>query len=177
MKEIVQEPTPVLRETARAVPEEWFGSEKLTRLVEDMSRALDREPEGVALAAPQVAVPYRMFIVRMDRTRPVAPAAQGEKAPPPEPEVEAYINPEIVKRSRRSSRVEEGCLSVRGVYGLARRHERVTLRARRVDGTSVTRGAGGLLAQIFEHELDHLNGVLFIDHAENLVRLTHGVAA
>ncbi|MDP2593761.1 MAG: peptide deformylase [bacterium] len=183
MKEIVQDGAPVLREVAKPMPESWFGSAKLEKLVADMTEALDKEPDGVALAAPQVGEPLRLFIVRVDRTLP-APPTEGEPAPP-SPEatkgtalerpavVEVYANPHIRKTSRRRMRADEGCLSVRGVYGAVNRHERVTLSARRPDGSHFTRGAGGLLAQIFEHEVDHLDGVLFTDSAENIVRIEH----
>ena len=169
MKTIVQDGDPVLRGTAAAVPEELFGSPKLQGIIRDMADALDQEPDGVALAAPQLGIPYRLFIVRRDRT--LAPPPEG--APPHEAQVDVYINPEIIRSSRRRARVDEGCLSVRGMYGTTMRHERVTIRAQHENGTSFTRGGGGLLAQIFEHEIDHLNGILFIDHAENLVHISH----
>lgn len=171
MKEIVQDGTPVLRKTAEPVPEELFGSAELTRLIARMEKALDGEPDGVALAAPQIGVSYRLFIVRKDRTLPSVTPEEGSVPVPPETEV--YINPEIIKTSRRRARADEGCLSVRGTYGTTLRHERVTVRARRPDGTWFERGGGGLLAQIFEHEIDHLNGMLFIDHAEHLIHITH----
>ena len=184
MKEIVQDGLPaqagaeVLRETAKPVPKELFGSDELARLIADMGEALDRELEGVALAAPQVGVSYRLFIVRKDRTLPPTNAPQGgasgelpAKKEVLAPQVEVYINPEIVKTSRKRAQSDEGCLSVHGVYGTTNRHERVTIRAQRADGARFERGAGGLTAQIFEHEIDHLNGILFIDHAERLVRL------
>ncbi|TSC70007.1 MAG: methionyl-tRNA formyltransferase, partial [Parcubacteria group bacterium Gr01-1014_49] len=176
MKEIVQDGAPVLRGTAEPVPEKLFGSPELARLVKDMEEALDKEIEGVALAAPQIGVPYRLFIVRKDRTLPFQKEGpkKGPPAPPPAPEVEVYVNPEILKTSRKRANMDEGCLSVRGIYGTTSRHERVTIRARRPDGSNVERGAGGLMAQIFEHEVDHLNGILFIDHAKNLVRISHG---
>ena len=157
---------------AKPVPEELFGSAELVTIIKDMKDALDPELEGVALAAPQIAVPYRIFVVRKDRTLPPPPAEEAPSAPPP-PEYEVYINPEIVKTSRKRVPMDEGCLSVRGVYGTAKRHERVTLRARTVDGTRFERSAGGLMAQIFEHETDHLNGTLFIDHATHLVEIHH----
>ncbi|MBU6321633.1 MAG: peptide deformylase [Patescibacteria group bacterium] len=172
MKEIVQEGAEVLREVAAPVEESAFGSEELAKLVADMTDALEAEPDGVALAAPQVGVSERVFIVRMDRVDvPLLP--EGEEAPAaPRPAlVDVYVNPEIVKTSRRRQTADEGCLSVRGIYGTTHRHERVTLRARREDGSRFERGAGGLLAQIFEHEVDHLNGVLFIDAAEDLVEV------
>lgn len=173
MKEIVQDGDNVLREVAKPVPEELFGTAKITRLINDMAKALDPRPEGVALAAPQIGVSYRLFIVRKDRTLPPLPVSKKGEEPAERPaEVEVYINPEIIKTSRKKARGDEGCLSVRDIYGVTKRHERVTIRARRPDGSTFERGAGGLLAQIFEHEMDHLNGILFTDHAEHLVQFT-----
>jgi len=178
MKEIVQDGALVLREIANPVPEELFGSPELANIIGDMTEALDRELEGVALAAPQIDVPYRIFVVRKDRTIPLPQIPEGAPLPPPLPaEIEVYINPEIVKTSRRRAKADEGCLSVRGVYGSTRRHERVTIKARRVDGITFERGGGGLMAQIFEHEIDHLNGILFIDHAEHLIHIPHATVA
>lgn len=177
MKEIVQDGTSVLREVAKPVPEEMFGTPLLAQIIEDMKEALDPELEGVALAAPQIAIPYRLFIVRKDRTVTPPPMKEGERLPPLTPENEIYINPEIVKTSRKRAHMDEGCLSVRGVYGTTNRHERVTIRARALDGSRFERGAGGLIAQIFEHEIDHLNGTLFIDHAERLIHITHDPVA
>lgn len=180
MKDIVQDGEKVLREVAKPVPEEKFGSAELSRLIDEMTVALDGFPEGVALAAPQVGVSWRLFIVRKDRTLPVntqgstlARNAQGQTL---KPEVEVYVNPEIVKTSRKRARADEGCLSVHGIYGTTKRHERVTIKARRPDGSHLQRGAGGLMAQIFEHEVDHLNGILFTDHAEHLIRIPSGFA-
>jgi peptide deformylase len=137
-----------------------------------MKEALDPQLEGVALAAPQIGVPYRIFIVRKDRTLPPSEKnSPDEKTLPAD--VEIYINPEIVKTSKKKERMDEGCLSVRGVYGITERHERARIRARRPDGSKVERGGSGIMAQIFEHEIDHLNGILFIDHAENLISTDH----
>lgn len=176
MKEIVQDGEPVLREIALPVPEDVFGSAELASLIKDMSTALDAEPDGVALAAPQVGVSWRLFIVRQDRVDPPSlPATEGTAPTEPnerEAIVDVYINPEITKTSRKRAKADEGCLSVRGVYGTTNRHERVTIAAQRPDGTRFTRGGGGLLAQIFEHEVDHLNGILFIDTAENMLAVS-----
>jgi peptide deformylase len=174
MKEIVQDGAKVLKETAKPVPEEMFGSAKLTRLIKEMTDALDKELEGVALAAPQVGISWRLFIVRVDRTLPPPMANNVEVGlPQTKPQIETYINPEIIKTSRKRALMDEGCLSVRGVYGTTKRHERVSIRARRADGTCFTRGGGGIMAQIFEHEIDHLNGILFTACAEHLVEIKH----
>src|SRR3989338_1614292 len=104
MREIVQDGAEVLREIAKPVPEKLFGSAELAKLIRDMEEALDEKPEGVALAAPQVGVSYRLFIVRKDRTLPPTPSNQGSTlnpnsqggtliAPLSTPEVEIYINP------------------------------------------------------------------------------------
>ena len=167
MKEIVQDGAEVLRGIAKPVPEEMFGTSELAEIIKDMEAALDPHPEGVAIAAPQIGLPYRIFVVRMDRTLP--PPAEGE--PESAPQNDVYINPEIIKTSRKRVRMDEGCLSTHRIFGTTLRHERATVRARRPDGSRFERGGGGVLAQIFQHEVDHLNGILFTDHAENLVEL------
>ena len=169
MKEIVQKDALVLRKTSKPVPKAMFGTKKLATLIADMSEALDAAPDGVALAAPQIGVLLRVFIVRYDRTLP--PSAAG--APVRAADVGVYINPQFVKSSRRRELVDEGCLSVRGIYGHTLRHSRATIRALRADGGAFERGGGGILAQIFEHEMEHLEGTLFIDHAEDLVEAKH----
>lgn len=154
----------MLRRIADLVPEKDFGSSKLADTVEQMLDALDKERDGVALAAPQIGISLRIFVVRHERMHP-----EEEKS---EPDIGVYINPEIVKTSRKRVLMDEGCLSVRRVYGKTDRHERATVRARGVDGKVFERGGGGILAQAFQHEIEHLNGILFIDHATDLVEIT-----
>ena len=173
MEKIVQNGAAILRDVAVPVPEELFGTSKLTAILTKMEKALDPEMEGVALAAPQIAIPYRIFLVRMDRTMPPPPMEEHATRVAPVAQNVFYINPKILKTSRKTTPMDEGCLSVRGVYGTTNRHERVTISARTPDGASIERGAGGLLAQIFEHEIDHLNGILFIDQATHLIEIKH----
>jgi peptide deformylase len=78
------------------------------------------------------------------------------------------INPRIIKTSKRTRIVGEGCLSIPELYGEVKRFTNATLRALDEDGSEYERGAGGLLAQIFQHEVDHLDGILFIDRAERV---------
>ena len=164
MTSIVQDGEPVLRKIAPPVPEELFGTEELSKIITDMTESLDAQPDGVALAAPQIGISLRIFIVRYDRI--AAP-----EDPPLPTEVGVYINPEFLKSSKRRVSMDEGCLSVRGVYGKTERHNRASVRARTADGSVFERGGGGILAQIFQHETDHLNGILFIDHATDLVEV------
>lgn len=159
MTEIVQIGDPVLRAIAAPVSKEQFGTPDLKRIVTGMAEALDKQKDGVAIAAPQVGVSLRIFLVRYDRLQ-VPP--EGQALPP---DLGVYINPVFVRSSRRREIMEEGCLSVRGTYGKTYRHERATVRAQDVDGAVFERGGGGVLAQAFQHETDHLNGILFVDHA------------
>ena len=167
MTAIVQDGDPVLRKIAAPVPEELFGTPELSAMLDDMTVALDGEPDGVALAAPQIGISYRIFIARHDRL--VAPPPEGEPARPAD--VSVFINPVFTRTSQRRIEMDEGCLSVRSIYGKTRRHERATVRARAFDGSSFERGGGGILAQVFQHEIDHLDGMLFIDHATDLVKI------
>lgn len=158
---IVQDGDPVLRKKAPSVPVSAFGTKELSEKLERMIVALDAEANGVALAAPQIGISERIFIVRYDRMEP-------ESSPETPADIGIYINPEIIKTSRRRVEMEEGCLSVSGMFGKTKRFERATVRALDEHGTPFERGAGGILAQAFQHEIDHLDGILFIDHAEEV---------
>lgn len=152
---IVDRNAPVLREKARALSPEEIGSPELSSVIAQMKTALHQEEDGVAIAAPQVGAGLRMFIVKGGVLKRFA-------------EDQVFINPEIVRHGRKMHLVEEGCLSLRWLYGHVERYERVTLKALNGEGQPVTVGAAGLLAQIFQHECDHLEGILFIDKAANV---------
>lgn len=156
-EKIVQTGDEVLRQKATAVTAAEFGTPELARVLKNMSAALELHDDGVALAAPQIGVSKRIYIV----SRKIF-----EENPPAEDLI--FINPRITGRSRKKVTMEEGCLSVRWIYGEVKRHEKVTVAAQDFDGTKFTRHASGLLAQIFQHEIDHLDGVLFTDQADNL---------
>lgn len=164
MKPIVQDEHPALRTLAVPVEESEFGTPELLALVQDMQETLDAAENGVALAAPQIGVSKRIFVVRYDRMVPPPPPDM----PQPEPSRGVFINPEFVKASRKRDIMDEGCLSVHGLFGKTLRHVQATVEAREADGRVFTRGGGGVLAQAFQHEIDHLDGVLFIDHAADL---------
>ena len=162
---ILQADNALLHEVSLPVPAELFNTPELHATIEKMAAALDSQPDGVALAAPQIGILQRIFIVRFDRTR--EPAPKGEPAHPAE--VGVFINPVFVNTSRRRIDMDEGCLSVRGIYGTTYRHERATVRAYDESGKVFERGGGNLVAQIYQHEIDHLEGILFIDHAHELI--------
>lgn len=165
MKPILQTTTPaedtVLRATSIPVPKELFDTPELQNMLSDMVEALEASPNGVALAAPQIGLSYRIFIVRYDRMLPPPPDGEPESGP----SVGIFINPHITRTSKRRVEMDEGCLSVERLFGKTRRYERSTVEAQDEHGRIFTRGGGGILSQAFQHEIDHLDGMLFIDHA------------
>lgn len=169
---IVQDGDPVLRKKAAPVAPAEFGGTALARIIKDMAESLDEQPDGVAIAAPQIGVGKRIFLVRYDRM--AAPAEEG--TPERAPEVGVFVNPEIIRKARKKEEMDEGCLSVRGKYGRTRRAERATVRAQDEHGKKFERGGGGILAQAFQHEIDHLDGILFIDHATEIHDVDDGAS-
>lgn len=160
MRTIVQEGDAVLRKRADEIPVESITSKKIQALIADMVDTLKAERLGAALAAPQIGESVRMFIVSPDVLEKMT---NGKSRAPL-----VCINPEIVSRSKAREELHEGCLSLRGWWGYVPRSDKVTMRAYDEHGKEFERGASGLLAQIFQHEIDHLNGVLYIDNAEDM---------
>jgi len=171
MTKIVQTEDKVLREKAAEVKADLFGSAKLKKIITEMSKALESQGDGVALAAPQIGLPLRLFIISGKLF-----TSQNEKKIKPDL---VFINPQIVKLSKTKQEIEEGCLSVRWLYGLVKRSDKATISAYDVDGKKFTRSGSGLVAQIFQHEIDHLNGILFIDKAKKIqeYKPEHGSAS
>lgn len=171
---IVQKGNAVLRQIAENVPLEDIKTEKIQTILKNMSVALSTQDDGVAIAAPQIAIPLRIFVV----SKKVEIILKGlEDAPEAEKNKindSVYINPVITKLSKKKQKVDEGCLSVRPIFGKVERSEKATVTAYDENGKKFTRGGSGLLAQIFQHEYDHLDGVLFIDKATNLIEMEPG---
>ena len=113
-------------------------------------------------------MPLRIFIVsgKIFLTQKESTAESKEKDELP-PDL-VCINPKLLKCSRTKKWVEEGCLSVRWLYGEVERTEKATIQAYNEHGVQFTRGASGILAQVFQHEIEHLDGKLFIDKARNI---------
>ena len=122
------------------------------RLIDNMIETM-RQANGVGLAAPQVGVPLRVIVVQMPGEEPIV-----------------LINPEIVKRTGEQE-VTEGCLSVPGYYGEIRRSAGVTVRGKDRRGKVIRIRAESLMAEALEHEIDHLDGKLYIDHVEDTAKL------
>lgn len=176
-KKILQQTESVLRKIAPEVPLDDIPTPKVQAILKEMSLALATQSDGVAIAAPQIGYSLRIFAVagkifetdflknreeRMkDRTVPKVKIKTAIKDI-------YFINPKILKLSRKKEWMPEGCLSVRPWYGKTHRATKALVEAYDENGNKFTRGGSGLLAQIFQHETDHLDGILFIDHAKDL---------
>ena len=156
---IIQNGDPILREMAQTVPINDIKSEKIQNIILRMKIAMSSQKDGVAIAAPQIGIPLRIFVVSDN----ILKLADKEYRSIGKDIV--FINPEIIKFSKQKIDMEEGCLSVRWKYGKVKRSVQVTIKGYNELGEKIERGASGLLAQIFQHEIEHLDGILFIDKA------------
>jgi peptide deformylase len=165
MVNIVQKGDPVLRKIASEVKIEDIKSAKIQKIISTMRKALTEQDDAVAIAAPQIGEPYRIFVI----SGKIFFEEYPEKMPEHYEERDLVcINPKISKLSRHKEKMAEGCLSVRWLYGDVVRSTKATIEAYDQHGKKFTRGGSELLAQIFQHEIDHLEGILFIDKAENI---------
>lgn len=141
-------PDPVLQQKAKRVS---IIDGSLNKLIRNMVETLHSEPGRVGLAAPQIGVSLRVIVIDL-------PDEAGDMV---------LVNPSIVKR-RGERLINEGCLSIPGYFGQIKRAESVTVKGRDQGGKEIRIKADGLLAQVLEHEIDHLNGVLYINHLESM---------
>ena len=162
IQHIVQNGDPVLRELAQTVPVKDITSPRIQAIIADMKATLATQDDGIAIAAPQIGVPLRIFVVSDSI---LAKAVEGYKSAGSDL---VFINPKLSKLSKEKSNLDEGCLSVRWLYGKVMRSDKATVKAYDENGKAFERGASGLLAQVFQHECDHLDGTLFIDKATEL---------
>ncbi len=166
VKKILQKNEKILREIAKEVPLEEIKSLKIKKIIEEMKEALASQDDGVAIAAPQIGYSLRIFVV----SRRVEEILLETKPDKKENELKdwIFINPVLKKLSKEKKNVEEGCLSVRYLYGEVKRSKKAIVEAYDENGKKFQRGGTGLMAQIFQHEIDHLDGILFIDKAQNV---------
>lgn len=154
LREVVTIPEPVLRRKAKKVTN--FDGD-LQQLIDDMVDTM-REAPGVGLAAPQVAISERVVVVEFG----------DEEDESVEPRLYVVVNPEIVKHSNETVNGVEGCLSIPNVVGDVDRYESVVVKGQNRHGKPLKIKASGWLARIFQHEIDHLEGVLFTDRANQV---------
>jgi peptide deformylase len=150
VKPIVTVGHPVLRQKAKKIHR---FDESVKRLVEDLVDTVASTPNGAGLAANQIAVPLRALVTYVDQ----------------KPQV--FINPEILEESEETDEADEGCLSIPGWYGPVWRKQRVTVRAMNEKGKQFKLKAEDFDARVLQHEIDHLNGVLFIDRMDDTSKL------
>jgi peptide deformylase len=153
LREIVIHDDPLLRKKSRRVRR--VGS-TVKRLVDDMVETM-RAANGIGLAAIQVGVPERVIVVWLPE----------DEESPDRNKLYAVVNPKLARKSREVEDGIEGCLSVPGWVGEVSRHHTVTVKGLDAGGRPVRIKAEGLLARVFQHEIDHCNGILFIDHIED----------
>ena len=177
MKKILQKEAQLLRKIAESVPPGKITSPKIQKILQEMKTILVSQDDGVAIAAPQIGYSLRIFIISK-RVQSIVKKFR------PESQIDAridkdnkvldentfkdmvFINPNLKKISKEKMIVEEGCLSVRYLYGKVSRGRKAVVEAYDEKGKKFTKGASGLMSQIFQHEVDHLNGILFIDKAK-----------
>jgi len=153
IRPILTVPDPLLKEVSRPVE---AVTDDIRRLMDDMLETMYDAP-GIGLAAIQIGVPLRVIV--MDLSREDEP-----KAP------RYFVNPEILERIEETQPYEEGCLSVPDVYDTVERPAKVRLRYLDYNGEQIDEWAEGMYAVCIQHEMDHLEGTLFIDHLSRLKR-------
>ncbi len=176
-KKIVGKEAKILRAIAKEVPIAEIKTAKIQTIVKEMKEALASQDDGVAIAAPQIGYSLRIFVVsgRVGEMEfESKPTSEEVKVKIPIID-SVYINPVIKKASKEKHFVEEGCLSVRYLYGQVKRSKKATIEAYDESGKKISRGGSGLMAQIFQHETDHLNGILFIDKAKDIEEIPPAV--
>lgn len=183
--DIIKEPNPVLRKKAEAVAIADISSRKIQSLIRHMKETLAVTPDGVGIAAPQVGESLQIFIVseegeEIDRIEKLAVErnayADSDAVSEESGKTEVkkgwnyyvFVNPVVKKISKRKNERAEGCLSVPGKFGGVSRYEKITVEAYDECGKKFVRGASRFVARIIQHELDHLQGTLFIDKAEKI---------
>lgn len=168
VREIVFSNESILHEPSRRVRR---IDERVEALIEDMIETM-REAYGIGLAAVQVRVPEKVVVIEVPGVR----EGEGEETEEPaehspreaeESELYVLINPEVVRRSEELDEGIEGCLSIPGWVGEVERHHSVVVEAMDRQGRDVRLEAEGLLARVLQHEIDHCEGVLFIDRIED----------
>ncbi|MES2135285.1 MAG: peptide deformylase [Patescibacteria group bacterium] len=166
---IVLKGAKILKQKMKEVPKSLFGTAELRDIIARMSLSLRDTKHGVAIAANQIGIPYRIFVVRgfvLENKERNDPATLTE-----DDEDRAFINPKIVKISRKKELMDEACLSVPEFHGTIKRALQATVRAYDIEGIRFERGGSGLLAQIFQHETDHLEGILYVDKAVEVLKV------
>jgi|ERR1035437_541529 peptide deformylase len=168
MVSILQKEHKTLRKVAKDVPISQIGSAKIQKILKNMKVTLASQEDGVAIAAPQIGESLRIFVIS---GKVIGYLKGNEDEERKYPDM-VFINPRITKLSKEKKFMEEGCLSVRYLYGHVNRSVKASIEAYDENGNFFKKGSSGLMAQIFQHETDHLDGILFTDFAKDLEEVT-----
>jgi peptide deformylase len=163
IREIIRMGHPILRQVARPLSVEELRSNELSELVDDMVDTL-HEAGGVGLAAPQVNQSLRLAIIEI----PGSDSRYGDIPPMP---LTVFVNPEIEVLDKETAGFWEGCLSIPGLRGYVERPQHVIVKAMDLQGKSFRIELKGFLATVFQHEFDHLDGRLYVDHIRDSHKL------
>ena len=150
---ILINPNPILRKKSTQIRRDEIKTKEFQRLCSDMAKTME-EKDGAGLAAPQIGKNIRLVVVRTENS------------------AVCMINPKIIKKSWAKECGEEGCLSVPDVFGRVKRHKKIICKYLDKKGKEIKIEAEGLMARVIQHEIDHLDGVLFIDKACDIKKLT-----
>ena len=163
VRKIIRMGHPTLRQVARPLTPDEIGSLELARLVSDMTDTL-HDYGGIGLAAPQINEPIRLAIIEIA-------GGQTRYGELPSVPLTVFINPEIEVLDSTLAGYWEGCLSVPGLRGFVERPQHILVKALTVEGMDHSMECDGFLATVLQHELDHLDGKLYIDHISDMTRL------
>jgi len=155
---------PTLRRPAEPYPLNLIGSDEFAQLIDDMQETL-HATGGIGLAAPQIDISYRIAVIEIEQT--VTRYGEIEHTP-----FNVYINPEITVLADGTTGFWEGCLSVPGMMGYVERPQHIRVDYIDRDGNPAALEAQGFLATVFQHEFDHLDGVLYVDRIEDMSRFS-----
>jgi peptide deformylase len=153
---------PILRKKAEPVPLKFLKTQQFRRFIEDMFFTM-YDAEGVGLAAPQVGVPYQLAVIEIRKTK------MRPRIKPFPPTI--IVNPKILLRSKETSSGWEGCLSFEGVRGLVPRSRKITVSCYNPAGEKKILELSGFPARVFQHEIDHLNGIVYVDRMKDMKTL------
>jgi len=160
MIKIIQKGNKILRSPAKEIPMADIKGVNIQAIIKTLKRVIAENEEAVAVAAPQIGKSLKIFVVSGYVFSP-----ENKEKKKNDYGYLVFINPKILKKSRQQKILTEGCLSTANVYGTIKRSEKIKIEAYDENGKKFTKSGKGLFSQVIQHEIDHLDGILFSDKA------------
>ncbi len=160
---IIKKGNKILSQKTEEVASTDIKSAEIQNIVKKLKQAIAENEEAVAVAAPQIGKSLRIFVVSEYVFSP-----ENKEKKKNDYDYLVFINPKILKKSREQKVLTEGCLSTENIYGTIKRSEKIKVEAYDENGKKFTKSGKGLFSQVIQHEMDHLEGVLFTDKAINI---------